>query len=94
MWPNSTGSTLSEEEIKADVIRVVRQDIGPVAAFRLVVFVPKLPKTRSGKIPRDTITKLAAGKPYNVSFGQLDIYLTCFIDVHLFLHQIFPSEET
>lgn len=59
-------STLNEKELKSAVITAVRKGIGPVAAFRLVIFVPKLPKTRSGKIPRHTLAKLAAGKPYKV----------------------------
>merc|ERR1719483_1110581 len=60
------GSTLSEEEAKASIVKCVRDGIGPVAAFKQVVFVPKLPKTRSGKIPRQTLTNLAAGKPYTI----------------------------
>ena len=56
----------SDDEVKTDVVKCVRKNIGPVAAFKMVVFVPKLPKTRSGKIPRDTMAKLAAGETYKV----------------------------
>ncbi|XP_035826677.1 acyl-CoA synthetase short-chain family member 3, mitochondrial [Aplysia californica] len=60
------GSQMSEEEVRADVIKTVRTEIGPVAAFKQVVFVPKLPKTRSGKVPRQTLAALAAGKPFKI----------------------------
>ena len=42
----------------------VREEIGPVAAFKLVTAVKRLPKTRSGKILRGTIKKIADGTPY------------------------------
>jgi propionyl-CoA synthetase len=51
-----------EKEINAKV----RTSIGPVASLRATVFVPKLPKTRSGKIPRNTLTKMANGEEYQV----------------------------
>ena len=40
---------------------LVREKIGPVAAFKLAITVPRLPKTRSGKILRGTIKKIADG---------------------------------
>ncbi|CAL1532092.1 unnamed protein product, partial [Lymnaea stagnalis] len=61
------GTKKSEDEIKEDVIKQVRHIVGPVAAFKLVVLVPKLPKTRSGKVARNTLAALAAGKPFKVS---------------------------
>lgn len=45
---------------------MVRENIGPVAAFRKVLFVRGLPKTRSGKIPRSSLSNLVNGKPYKV----------------------------
>lgn len=48
----------------------VRQSIGPVAAFRNAVFVKQLPKTRSGKIPRSTLSALVNGKPYKVNHSD------------------------
>lgn len=45
----------------------VREHVGPVAAFKLVIFVPGLPKTRSGKIARATIAALAEGRPFKVN---------------------------
>jgi propionyl-CoA synthetase len=41
---------------------MVRKQIGPVAAFKQVHIVPKLPKTRSGKILRKTIREIADGE--------------------------------
>ncbi|HET7412143.1 MAG TPA: propionyl-CoA synthetase [Pararhizobium sp.] len=46
-------------EIEAEVVQIVRQRIGPVAAFKTVMAVERLPKTRSGKILRSTIQKIA-----------------------------------
>ena len=48
------------------MVRHVRECVGPVASFKLAVLVPKLPKTRSGKIARNTIAAMAAGKTFQV----------------------------
>ncbi|CAL8318642.1 unnamed protein product [Lota lota] len=56
-----------EEEVAAEAVRLVRETIGPVAAFRKVLFVKELPKTRSGKIPRSSLANLVNGKPYKIS---------------------------
>jgi len=48
------------------VIAKVREHVGPVASFKDVVIVPRLPKTRSGKIARNTLAAIAAGQPYKV----------------------------
>jgi propionyl-CoA synthetase len=53
-------------EIENEVVALVRQKIGPVAAFRLAVTVAGLPKTRSGKIPRGTMKKIADGEPWTM----------------------------
>ena len=44
----------------------MRERIGPVASFKQCVVVKRLPKTRSGKIVRGTIKKIADGNPYTV----------------------------
>jgi propionyl-CoA synthetase len=44
----------------------VREKIGPVAAFKLANTVQRLPKTRSGKILRGTIKKMADGEPWTM----------------------------
>ncbi len=53
-------------EIVREVVQMVRQRIGPVAAFRTAVVVPALPKTRSGKILRGTMQKIADGNNYKM----------------------------
>jgi propionyl-CoA synthetase len=60
------GTDRSEEEIVSEVIAMVRERIGPVAAFKQARVVNRLPKTRSGKIVRGTIKKIADGVDYQV----------------------------
>ena len=55
------GVTKSPAEIEKEVVALVRQRLGPVAAFKLAITVGRLPKTRSGKILRGTIKKIADG---------------------------------
>jgi propionyl-CoA synthetase len=55
-----------EEDIVKELVALVRQRIGPVAAFKKVVVVDKLPKTRSGKVLRGTMKKIADGQAYNM----------------------------
>jgi propionyl-CoA synthetase len=45
---------------------MVRNTIGPVAAFKTVIVIKRLPKTRSGKILRGTIRKIADGEEYKI----------------------------
>ena len=52
--------------ITAELIRIVREKVGPVASFKVAVIVQRLPKTRSGKIVRGTIKKIADGLEYQV----------------------------
>jgi len=60
------GVTRSEEVIIRELIGLVRNRIGPVAAFKVATVVKRLPKTRSGKILRGTIKKIADGTEYRV----------------------------
>lgn len=60
------GVSKSAEEVLNHVRDVVRKEIGPVAAFKLAVIVPKLPKTRAGKIARNTVALMAAGQPFKI----------------------------
>jgi propionyl-CoA synthetase len=53
-------------EIEAEIVALVREKIGPVAAFRLAFVVARLPKTRSGKILRGTIKKIADGESWSM----------------------------
>ena len=60
------GVNKSYQEIIDDVIKMVRQEIGPVASFRTALIVERLPKTRSGKILRGTIKLIAESKPFEI----------------------------
>ena len=51
-------------EIVSDVVRMVREQIGPVAAFKTATVIDRLPKTRSGKILRATMQKIADNEEY------------------------------
>jgi len=53
-------------EIEQECVALVREKIGPVAAFKLVISVVRLPKTRSGKILRGTMKKIADGAPWTM----------------------------
>jgi propionyl-CoA synthetase len=53
-------------DIESEVVALVRERIGPVAAFKTVRIVSRLPKTRSGKILRGTIKKIADGSDFKV----------------------------
>ncbi len=55
----SAGVERPEEEICGEVVQLVRRQIGPVAAFKTSTVVQRLPKTRSGKILRGTMQKIA-----------------------------------
>jgi propionyl-CoA synthetase len=56
---NRPGSQISKE-----LVEKVREEIGPVAAFRTALVVKRLPKTRSGKTLRGTIKRIADGREY------------------------------
>ena len=60
------GSEIDAEELRADLVKLVRQSIGPVADFKDVQVVEALPKTRSGKILRKTMRQIADGDAYTV----------------------------
>jgi propionyl-CoA synthetase len=53
-------------EIERECIALVREKIGPVAAFKLAITVARLPKTRSGKILRGTMKKIADGDQWSM----------------------------
>jgi len=53
-------------EIEKECIVLIREKIGPVAAFKVAIAVARLPKTRSGKILRGTMKKIADGDPWQV----------------------------
>jgi len=62
----NNGSAAAPEDVVKDCVTRVRQQIGPVAAFKLALVVDRLPKTRSGKILRGTMVKIADGEDYKM----------------------------
>jgi propionyl-CoA synthetase len=61
-----SGISAPKEIIKEELVRLVRNEIGPIACFRKVAVVNRLPKTRSGKILRGTMRKIADGEAYKI----------------------------
>lgn len=62
----SANAECPPEQLTKDLIDLMRQKIGPVAAFKLVAVVERLPKTRSGKILRGTMKKIADGSEWKM----------------------------
>ena len=60
------GVARPEKQILQELLDLVRERIGPVAFFKVATVVKRLPKTRSGKILRGTVKKIADGMPYSV----------------------------
>ena len=60
------GVTKENEIISKECIKMVRDKIGPVAAFKVAIVIKRLPKTRSGKILRGTIRKIADKEKYKM----------------------------
>ncbi len=60
------GVTKKPGDIEREVVALVRERIGPVAAFKLAITVGRLPKTRSGKILRGTMKKIADGDAWSM----------------------------
>ncbi|MFT0862081.1 propionyl-CoA synthetase [Ancylobacter sp. G4_0304] len=61
-----SGVERAPDEIEREIVALVRDQIGPVAAFRLAITVARLPKTRSGKILRGTMKKIADAESWNM----------------------------
>jgi propionyl-CoA synthetase len=60
----NSGADRDDAEVVAECVKLVREKIGPVAAFKLAVVVNRLPKTRSGKILRGTMVKIADSEAF------------------------------
>jgi len=60
------GAGRQNDEVVSDVVAAVREQIGPVAAFKQAVVVDRLPKTRSGKILRGTIARIASDEDWKM----------------------------
>jgi propionyl-CoA synthetase len=61
-----SGVDRDKKTLIKELVDLVRDQIGPVAAFKTVAIVDRLPKTRSGKILRGTMKAIADGKDYNL----------------------------
>ncbi len=62
----NSGTDVDEDELKKSLVVVVRTQVGPIATPRDIHIVPRLPKTRSGKILRGTMRNIADGKEYKM----------------------------
>ncbi|MBI5589309.1 MAG: propionyl-CoA synthetase [Deltaproteobacteria bacterium] len=62
----NAGVTRDHKDIVKEVVQMVRDRIGPVASFKTATVVKRLPKTRSGKILRGTIQKIADNKEFKL----------------------------
>jgi len=60
------GARKGNEDIIKDLVNMVREQIGAVAVFKQAIIVKRLPKTRSGKILRSTMRKIADGQEYTI----------------------------
>jgi propionyl-CoA synthetase len=62
----NSGVDRPDQEIVVELVKLVREKIGPVAAFKTATVVKRLPKTRSGKILRGTMQSIADGKQWKM----------------------------
>ncbi len=60
------GVNKPHDTVEKELIALVREKIGPVAAFKTAMVIARLPKTRSGKIVRGTMKKIADREPWNM----------------------------
>jgi propionyl-CoA synthetase len=61
-----SGVEKPEDQIDRELVALVREKIGPVADFKKVIVVERLPKTRSGKTLRGTMKRIADGQAFNM----------------------------
>jgi propionyl-CoA synthetase len=83
-----SGVNRPPNEIEKEIVALVREKIGPVAAFKLAITVARLPKTRSGKILRGTIKKIADGEQWTMPATIEDPKVLDEIDVALKGHGV------
>lgn len=60
------GSDIDQETLQAELVAMVRRDIGAIACFKRALIAQRLPKTRSGKILRKLLRQIADGKDYTI----------------------------
>ena len=85
------GVTKKHEEISKECIQMIREKVGPVAAFKTAIVIKRLPKTRSGKILRGTVRKIADGEPYKMPATIDDPAILTEIKEDLKKHNILKS---
>jgi propionyl-CoA synthetase len=81
-------------EIESEILALVREKIGPVAAFKIAITVPRLPKTRSGKILRGTMKKIADGEQWSMPATIDDPAILGEIGAALKSHNVGHPAET
>ena len=59
-----SGAHREETDVKQELVKMIREEIGPIACFKSAAVVARLPKTRSGKILRATMRKIADGEAF------------------------------
>jgi propionyl-CoA synthetase len=62
----NAGCPRQPEDITRECVALIRERIGPVAAFKVAAIVKRLPKTRSGKVLRGTLRRIADGEPWTM----------------------------
>ena len=60
------GVEQDEDVLKTDLVKMIRNNIGPIACYKETAIVKRLPKTRSGKILRGIMRAIANGKEYRM----------------------------
>ena len=86
------GVTKDNETISKECIQMVRDKIGPVAAFKVAIVVKRLPKTRSGKVLRGTIRKIADKEEYKMPATIDDPQILTEIKEDLIKHKILNND--
>ena len=61
-----SGQKADPKQIEKEIVKLIREDIGPVASFKLCYLVQRLPRTRSGKYLRGVVKKMYDDQPYSV----------------------------
>jgi len=80
-------------EISKECIQMIREKVGPVAAFKTAIVIKRLPKTRSGKILRGTVKKIADGETYKMPATIDDPAILTEIKEDLKKHNILKIRE-
>ena len=85
------GVECDEEELKTELIKMIRGQIGPIACYRETAIVARLPKTRSGKILRGTMRSISTGQEYRMPSTIDDP--TCLEEITEYLRQMGYPEK-